>query len=79
MKQNKKVIQKIKKAKDIPERWYEIFNMGGALPQDFSETDNINVLRIPGHYFLKFQEDEKYGYQDGVVRKITSRTFGDPR
>ena len=42
------------KAREIPERWYEVFGMGGALPQDFSETDNINVLRIPGHYFMKF-------------------------
>lgn len=39
--------------KEIPERWYEVFGMGNNLPEDFSE-DNKNVLRIPGHYFMRF-------------------------
>lgn len=50
----KKNLKHVVKKREIPERWYEVFGIGGALPQDFSETDNINVLRIPGHYFLKF-------------------------
>lgn len=49
-----KIRKKMVKKREIPECWYEVFGMGKALPHDFSEKDNINVLRIPGHYFMKF-------------------------
>jgi hypothetical protein len=37
--------------KNVPERWYEVFGMGKRLPLDF---DPNNILRIPGHYFMRF-------------------------
>jgi len=42
---------KTKSKREIPERWYEVFGMGKKLPANF---DGVNVLRIPGHYFMKF-------------------------
>ena len=51
--QKKTKKKKAEDKKDIPECWYEVFGMGNALPDDFSE-DNKNVLRIPGHYFMRF-------------------------
>jgi len=40
--------------KNVPERRYEVFGMGKKLPANFDGSENPNVLRIPGHYFMKF-------------------------
>jgi hypothetical protein len=37
--------------KEIPERWYEVF---GLCKKDFSSIEPEDMLRIPGHVFLKF-------------------------
>jgi len=41
----------MKTKKDIPERWYEVF---GLTKNDFQYFDSDELLRIPGHVFLKF-------------------------